>query len=337
MTTAKYVEIAAALSLCAGFAFRTHEPMNGRSLENRYSVLDLGVLGGGNSEANGVNDSGQVVGWSSTTGGGMHGFLWREGKMTDLGSLGRYSMAKGINNLGQVIGWTDVEGSQKHGFLWEPGRGMKDIGSLGGDWNEANGINARGQIVGYLDGRIPFVWANGRATVPSADVASRTATAYAINNRGKIVGYSMYRPCIWLSGLKSSRPTLIGTGDGAAIGVNDKGQVVGVHKTGFGFLWEHGRLTDFGATTNCMAINDAGTIVGHGGAYTSMGPDGFAAIWDHGRMIDLNTLIPKDSGWVLYEARGINNVGQIVGMGRHNGYQRGFLLTASRESVRTAQ
>jgi hypothetical protein len=44
-------------------------------------------------------------------------------------------------------------------------------------------------------------------------------------------------------------------------------------------------------------------------------------------MIDLNTLISQGSGWELEWATGINDSGQIVGVGFHNGLQRAFLLT----------
>jgi len=46
-------------------------------------------------------------------------------------------------------------------------------------------------------------------------------------------------------------------------------------------------------------------------------------------MVDLNDRIPSDSGWVLVDARDINNEGQIVGNGVHNGQRRAFLLTPS--------
>ncbi len=44
-------------------------------------------------------------------------------------------------------------------------------------------------------------------------------------------------------------------------------------------------------------------------------------------MKDLNKLIPPGSGWVLVEADGVNDSGQIVGMGMHNGQEHAFLLT----------
>lgn len=52
-----------------------------------------------------------------------------------------------------------------------------------------------------------------------------------------------------------------------------------------------------------------------------------AFIFQNGTATDLNTLIPADSGWILHTARGINNLGQIVGDGEFNGIVRGFVLT----------
>ena len=53
-------------------------------------MVDLGTLGGSRSVAYGVNESGQVMGWSETAGiAGPHAFLWTlAGGMVDLGTLG---------------------------------------------------------------------------------------------------------------------------------------------------------------------------------------------------------------------------------------------------------
>ena len=45
---------------------------------------------------------------------------------------------------------------------------------------------------------------------------------------------------------------------------------------------------------------------------------------------DLNAYVAPDSGWVLQKATGINDDGQIVGTGSHNGNTRGFLLAPVR-------
>ena len=47
-------------------------------------------------------------------------------------------------------------------FIWNELHGMRDLGSLGGDYSSATGINDAGQDVGYaetaLGGRNPFIW-----------------------------------------------------------------------------------------------------------------------------------------------------------------------------------
>jgi hypothetical protein len=52
-----------------------------------------------------------------------------------------------------------------------------------------------------------------------------------------------------------------------------------------------------------------------------------AVVFRRGGPVDLNRLIPSRSGWVLSEATGVNDAGQIVGTGRLLGKDHGFLLT----------
>ena len=51
-----------------------------------------------------------------------------------------------------------------------------------------------------------------------------------------------------------------------------------------------------------------------------------AFIYNNGTMTDLNSLLPPDSGWILISANAINNNGQIVGVGLHNGATHAFLV-----------
>jgi probable HAF family extracellular repeat protein len=73
------------------------------------------------------------------------------------------------------------------------------------------------------------------------------------------------------------------------------------------------------------AINNGGDIVGQA---TDTSGNGRAVRWSHdGSIVDLNTLIPQGLGWTLTDAAAINNLGQIVGSGMHNGQARAYLLT----------
>jgi uncharacterized membrane protein len=144
---------------------------------------DLGTLGGEavsySSLANGLNDRGQVVGWSTTapisfgecsggdgTGCSMHAVLWtRSGAIRDLGTLSgdTLSAASKINFFGQVIGSSgnslvfDYQGGPPEvigrPFVWCERRGMRDLNTLiptNSGWvlNSVADINIWGQIVG---------------------------------------------------------------------------------------------------------------------------------------------------------------------------------------------
>ena len=98
-----------------------------------YSVTDLGTLGGAYSGATGINNSGQVVGYSATAGNARRSFLYSNGFMADLGTLGgTNSYGAHINNQGQVAGHAEVTGNYPtHAFLYSNG-GMSDLGTWGG-------------------------------------------------------------------------------------------------------------------------------------------------------------------------------------------------------------
>ncbi len=55
----------------------------------------------------------------------------------------------------------------------------------------------------------------------------------------------------------------------------------------------------------------------HGLPVEGRGPEvtGHAFIWQHGKAYDLNACLNNGTGWILTDAKGINDKGQIVGMG----------------------
>ena len=78
------------------------------------------------------NERGQVIGWSQLSNGARHAFLWQDGRILDLGTLGgRRSVPVAMNERGQVVGWANTKTGDYHAFLWESGK-MRDLGTLGG-------------------------------------------------------------------------------------------------------------------------------------------------------------------------------------------------------------
>lgn len=102
-----------------------------------------------------VNDNGQIVGWYERTASeASKAFLWTNGVITDLGTLGgASSVAIAINNAGQIVGRADLprKGTQSvyRAFLWTATGAMRDLGSLPDrQWAQANDVNNLGVVVG---------------------------------------------------------------------------------------------------------------------------------------------------------------------------------------------
>ena len=74
---------------------------------------------------------------------------------------------------------------------------------------------------------------------------------------------------------------------------------------------------DINSTTKVVGLS---TFVGGGGLLNP-----HAALWQNGQITDLNKVIPKNSGWELSKAFGINDTGYIVGSGSINNQHHAFL------------
>lgn len=316
-----------------------------------YEIVDLGTLGGDESQATDINESGQVVGGALIAGGDAHAFLWENGTMTDLGTLGgAESAAQAINDSGVIVGQADTGGGDTHAFLWTDASGITDLGTLGGTNSTAWDINNAGTVVGHsgIDPNVPNTHAfryhggvmSDLGTLPGGDVFSQ---AQGINSAGQIVGFSRKAGAAFFRAFLFSAGTMTDIGDpglggdhSGALAISDAGDVVGEASPGIGtepFLYSGGTMTSLGTfggnVGQATDINASGVIVGwsHPIPPDPHSPIAHAFIYDADNGLrDLNDLIPAGTGWLLVSADAINDSGWIVGFGILNGQDRAFLL-----------
>jgi probable HAF family extracellular repeat protein len=172
-------------------------------------MLNLGAFPGTDrSTAAAINNRGQVAGTSGVgpsqgpNGNQTHAFLWQDGVMRDLGTLGGLnSMGEDVNEHGQVVGSATRAGGDGdepdwRGFLWSHGR-MRDLGAPpGGRMIQPLAINNRGQVVGMYAGynrQRGFLYQRkGKIVDLNALIdpaqGKFVTIAYDINDAGQIVG-----------------------------------------------------------------------------------------------------------------------------------------------------
>jgi probable HAF family extracellular repeat protein len=242
-------------------------------------VKDLGTLPGGfESQANDINNRGQVSGFASNGiadpysffGWGTHArsFIWQNGVMTDIGTLGGPdAVSTTLNARGQITGQSYANSTANPAtgmpttdpFLWQHGR-MRDLGTLGGVFGLANWLNNRGEVVGQSD----------------------------------LAGDQVSHPFLW-DGTRMRDLGTLGGDFGAANSVNDAGAVVGWattpgNNTAHAFLWTHGVMTDLtGAKSAQCTI--AGWINQRDQAVGITCDEEDALLWANGKQYDLNALI----------------------------------------------
>ncbi len=103
-----------------------------------------------NSQATGVNNSGEVVGfYQSDMTGHFSAFTDIGGAITPFLAFGsQFTQALGVNNLGQIVGDYVDAGGVTHGFL-DSGGVFTTLDPAGSLNTVINGINDQGQVVGF--------------------------------------------------------------------------------------------------------------------------------------------------------------------------------------------
>jgi probable HAF family extracellular repeat protein len=300
---------------------------NQHGKHHHYNLVEIGTFGGPASYfsngADGIlSNQGTAAGWGDTATPDpfpsfcfdqdcfvAHGFQWRNGQLTDLGTL--------------ADGWSSQ-------VFWISGNG------------NIAGVSQNGEIDPLLG--IPefraVLWQNGGITDLGTLEGGYEAFALAVNNGGQVAGFSLNtisdpfclfapglcntqtRAFLWQRGLMRDLGTL-GGDDAIASFVNQRGQVTGQSYTnttpnpGTGlpttdpFLWENGMMLDLGGLGgtfgNPTSLNSRGQVVGISNLAGDLTTHPF--LWTKSRgMQDLGTL-----GGSNGETNWINDAGEIAG------------------------
>jgi probable HAF family extracellular repeat protein len=237
------------------------------------------------SEALGINDARQVVGFS-LVGGNQSDTEWSNGQIIDLGSSGSASMATGINDAGQVVGQSmSMHGGSQVATEWSNGQVIELGGLPGSTFSSANSINNTGRVVGFSavgEGVIGGVlmspvdvateWSNGQVIELGGLPSFTDSFAESINVAGQVVGESTDAAghvvaTEWSNGQVINLPLLPGFTESQALGINDAGQVVGISTDAAGLSaateWSNGQVIALGDLPGlAVGINDSGQVVG---------------------------------------------------------------------------
>ena len=336
---------AAAGATAAGSAVAPEPP--------RYTLVALGTLGGATSQALAINERGDVVGDSSRPDGSTRGFLWRDGKMADLGVLpgGDFSSAQDINDRGEIAGVSGFARGERSAVVWRDGK-IRALGALpGGKISIGLAINAEGTVVGVSQssgGNRAFEWRDGKMRDLGLLPGGSFSLARGINDEGVIVGQAdaqdgTIHATRWANG-RIDDLGQITTASGAAAAsiahaVGPDGLVIGYGATdggALGAVWTGSTprpvaaLTGY-AVAQLLGLNSFRLAVGD--ATDSAENRQIAVIVDLRRvpkaipaLFDLNTLVMNGAGWTISSGADINDSWEIVGTGLYNDAGRALLL-----------
>lgn len=328
---------------CVAVATRWGQPWSTGALTQNYTLTRLGALPGfATSWANGINNAGQVVGYSETSLNTLtQATIWNGASPTALDTLPEYSssIAYGINASAQVVGYSAIRGAvpaDAQPTIWN-GTTPANLGTLGGTFGIAVAINDAGIILGgtFPGGStnlIATIW-QGSSAIALATPSGGSSAAGGINSAGQIVGSitnqagTNTHATLW----SGNTITTLGTFGGpynAAGRINNAGQIVGEMSTTAADTARHAVLwigitpTDLGTipggtVSYAEGINNAGQIVGYsdtGYLDAKRNKIEHATLWENGQIIDLNSAIgPTPArGVTLNFARDINDSGWII-------------------------
>lgn len=322
---------AVAFALAAGVVFAPTSFGSGP----QWKLRDLGALPGLEMAPVAINDRGEIAGSGSGAGVAGRAFLWRNGRLTDLGRCGGYSTAVAINRRGDVVGSCGLRraGKPDHAYLWRNGRAI-DLGTLGWTSSEAVAINDRGAIVGNRfvgNEERAFLWVGGTMR-DLGTLGGSESEATAVSDNDEVVGDSTtatgeHHAFLWRQGVMTDLGAL-GGNTAARFGgvqneqfvpraVNAHGTIVGLVHDPLGsyetaFLWRNGKLSAFGTfggqPSRAIAINDRGQVL----LQTTPPSDkrGDAYVWQNGSLRKLPALDRRQPATF---ASALNAEGEVVG------------------------
>lgn len=312
-------------ALCAAASCAAAAPL--------YRVVDTGLWTGTLSA---INESGVATGQSPVGSQPLAAVRWRAGTTTALPDLGDGGWGYAINKSGAVAGERRTTENFEyiyHATLWTPNGKAHALGTLGGRYAYAFGINDARHVVGMCatandEFGKACGWTGANGVAHDLGAPGYDSWANDINNRDQIVGtaqlglFTTAHAFLWQDGQITDLGTLGGSeSDGVAI--NDAGHIVGSsqyagNKTRRAFLYANGRMRNLGTIdgeSEATAINSTDVVVGVSHPHQA---EDIAWVWRDGSMQRLADVVDVP-GWTFRDVRSVNDAGAILAGGTYQG------------------